>query len=112
MKLNTLALLMLLGVAGCDDINQVQNLITACRDGNVEFVHSYIDSGAELDVQSLKGDTPLNVAVANKEYVIVEMLVRAGASSVYRDVSNVSPREIAEENDDQSALKLLRTSQE
>ena len=61
------------------------NLAIYSGEGNIEKVTEYIPKVSTLNYKSLKGETPLNSAVYNGHLDVVKLLIREGASCIYKD---------------------------
>ncbi|XP_051707823.1 palmitoyltransferase ZDHHC13 isoform X2 [Oryctolagus cuniculus] len=57
-----------------DKIHQNTPLHWAVAAGNVNAVHKLLEAGSSLDIRNVKGETPLDVALQNKNRLIIHML--------------------------------------
>ncbi len=60
------------------------------RNINLKIITLLLDSGADINTQDLKGETPLMKAVANKNYDFMKLLLTKGADVNARDKYNVT----------------------
>jgi len=64
--------------------NLGESLIGAVRNIDLNKIEELINSGVDLNYQDSNGDTALIWAVANDNFVIVELLIDAGANLFLR----------------------------
>ncbi len=77
-----------------NDLNRVEQLILA---------------GARINTVNETGHTKLHLAIQNKQYAILGLLIAAGADASIRSVNNYAPLAIALKNKDERAVWMLAT---
>ncbi len=65
--------------------------------GHYKIVKFYIDNGANVNIQSIYGDTALHFAVFHNRSVILKMLLEANADPTITNNVNKTPIDIAKE---------------
>ncbi len=101
----------LIQVVGMGDVN-VQNkrgitpLHMAVEQGLLPLVNELLNRGAEVNVADNDGMTPLHLALCVREREnIIPLLLEAGANSNARNARNLTPSEVAREQNNLEALK-------
>ena len=56
-------------------------LLLACQQNDTEKVRRLLQQGAEVNVRNMKGETPVGIAIKNGYTVLVQLLMRHGAST-------------------------------
>ena len=55
-----------------------RTLIDECKDGNINEVYKMIDDGADVNITTNNGNTPLHIASQNGHLQVVEVLIASG----------------------------------
>ncbi|WP_253869109.1 ankyrin repeat domain-containing protein [Microbulbifer sp. THAF38] len=76
-------------------INDEINLIIACTNGSLSEAELYSNRLGTVNFVSIKGDTPLNAAVANGNFEVVKFLIKQGAKPSLKDSYGLSAMETA-----------------
>lgn len=80
----------------------------AASSHSVGVVDVLIRAGMDVNNQELSSrNTALHIAVAERQYAIVEALLAAGARKDLRNAKGKSPLDLAREQDDQRLMKIL-----
>lgn len=93
--------------ADVEKINNQINLIIACVNGSMEKVVHYSEALDSVNYVSIKGDTPLNTAVANGNLEIVKFLVANGASLTLKDAYGMTALGLAKEKGHANIVEYL-----
>ncbi|TGZ80709.1 ankyrin [Ascodesmis nigricans] len=85
-----------------------QALHSACMNGHVQVVNLLLHWGkAMIDSNNQDGRTPLHVALAYKQYQVVEYLLQNGANSAIRDAEHKTPVQVLLGSGDIKRLRWL-----
>lgn len=70
--------------------NQQKELIFHCCSGNLHEINKLLANMATVDFEDEERNSPLNTAVINKKYDVVNLLIMHGANIHYIDGANTS----------------------
>ena len=82
-------------------------LLMAARAQSASVVQLLVALGAQLDVQTVDGDTPLHLAVASGNLEIVQTLIKAGAPLHTRNHADLAPLHVAATGDSAAVVDAL-----
>ena len=81
------------------------------KDDYTETTKVLLNSGAHIDLQNSRGETPLHLAARNEFQKTVEVLLRAGSDPIIEDDNGYKPCDLAT-SDDTVTIQLLKSSME
>jgi ankyrin repeat protein len=87
--------------------NKMTPIHCSCKNKNVKIVDLFIDLGADIDAQDIKGRTPLHYAVINNDERMVKHLLLRGANKFIKDENKLSPYDLAFSLGDKNLVKIL-----
>lgn len=112
---NQTALLPYLIERGCDlndgdDEHGLTPLHAAALDHRLEAAKILLAHGAKVDAEDHYGNTPLYRAMFAypDEMDMVRLLIKHGANPLHSNKSGVSPLDLAEQNQNEAVIKVLR----
>lgn len=74
----------------------------------VDLARAVLEAGAEPNARQQGGYTPLHEAVLNRNYALVQLLLRHGADPKLANETGVTPLELARDVEDAELLAMLR----
>jgi ankyrin repeat protein len=74
---------------------------------NFSLVKALVDRGANVNIKSSDGDTPLMFAVSNDNYEMVRYLINHGANVKVQNNDGDTPVQLAGKNKNRKMLKFL-----
>lgn len=87
--------------------DQTCALLMAVRTQSAPVVQLLVALGAQLDVQTADGDTPLHLAAASGHLDIVQTLIKAGAPLHTRNHGDLAPLHVAATGDSAAVVDAL-----
>ena len=86
----------------------LHNLIKAIKRGDVDSIHSLIESGTDIDAHNEQGLTPLCIAAMNSNTQVLEALIDAGVDVNKPSLHGFAPLSCAVRAKRKKASALLR----
>jgi len=83
-------------------------LVTAADQGHYEFVRALISAGADVNISTQFGDTPLIAAARHGHDAIIELLLAHGADVNMQDRDGDTPLSVAIHHGRESTVALLK----
>ena len=87
-----------------------RTLIDECKDGNIKEVYKMIDDGADVNITTNYGVTPLHIASQNSHLEIVRVLIAPGGSVNKANKYVVTPLHVASKEGHLEIVKVLIAS--
>ena len=87
--------------------DQMTPIHYACKNRNVKLMNLFIDLGANINSQDIKGNTPLHYAVINNDERMVKHLLIRGADKFIKNENNLIPYNLAFLLGDKNLVKIL-----
>lgn len=89
----------------------VTALMTCARSGSVDAVRHLLTAGANVNaLETVRGQTALMWAVAERHALVAEVLVTAGANASAKSISSFTPLLFAAQQGDQKSARILLDS--
>ena len=83
-------------------------LLTASKNGNLEYVKLAIAQGANINAKDEKGSTALHWATYYEHTDIIRFLLMQGANPYETDKYGLTPIDVAKFNKKEKALKIFK----
>ncbi|KAJ1479359.1 ankyrin repeat-containing domain protein [Baffinella frigidus] len=80
----------------------------AASHGDIAHVRQLIAGGADVNLKSLMGRTPLHLAVVQDHAAVVEMLLAAGADRECKTSFGKTPLQLADLHHEKDVARILR----
>jgi ankyrin repeat protein/WD40 repeat protein len=82
----------------------------AVIEGHMEVVHLLLDKGANIEAETYKEETPLDLALSRNNESIVQLLLEKGANFQTRRKDNMSAVDIVVKNDNELVFNIMLTT--
>jgi ankyrin repeat protein len=97
---------------GVPEAEQVEQLLSAVRTGEIKQARALLKAGVPVDCRDDKGATPLMLAVKYGDAAMAELLLEQGAALDARNDAGWTPLKFAVEGQDWDMMRLLARSRD
>ncbi|NIQ03027.1 MAG: hypothetical protein GWM98_23795 [Nitrospinaceae bacterium] len=92
---------------GVDEIGMPWLVVAANADGTGKIVNAFLDKGANPNIKTGAGHTPLHKAVSLNNAEITKILLDKGADPKIKDEEGKQPLHYALENDNREIMRIF-----